>query len=84
MADMPAPPHCSGNWMPIRPSSASFGMSALGNCCASSHSRTNGRISPSANSRTVCRSNCCSSVSWKCTVAQYETTTRNVPELSCR
>ena len=31
--------------MPIRPSAASFGMSSDGKCCASSHSRTCGRIS---------------------------------------
>ena len=54
----PAPPYCSGNWMPISPSAASFGSSSAGKCCASSHSRTCGRISVSANSRTVRRSSC--------------------------
>ena len=49
----PAPPYSSGNWMPISPSAASFGTSSRGKCCASSHSRTCGRISASANSRTV-------------------------------
>ena len=49
---MPAPPYCSGHWMPSRPSAASCGISSAGKCCASSHSRTCGPISVSANSRT--------------------------------
>ena len=41
------------------------GSSSAGKCCASSHSRTCGRISVSANSRTLRRSSSCSSVSRK-------------------
>ena len=41
------------------------GSSSLGKCCASSHSMTWGRISVSANSRTLLRRSVCSSVSAK-------------------
>ena len=63
---MPAPPYASGNCTPIKPSSAIFGSSSSGKCCALSHSITCGRISLSANSRTLRRSSSCSSVSRKC------------------
>src|SRR3990167_10870034 len=53
--------------MPKRPNSASFGARSSAKCAASSHSITCGRISPSANSRTVRRSCSCSSVSLKST-----------------
>src|SRR5262249_47523413 len=43
----------------------SLGTSSLGKCCASSHSRTCGRISVSANSRTLRRSSSWSSVKRK-------------------
>src|SRR3954471_9590580 len=52
---------------PRRPRFASLGISSVGNCDASSHSITCGRISDSANSRTVRRSCCCSSVKEKST-----------------
>src|SRR5215208_6134975 len=48
--------------MPMSPRAASLGTSSPGNCCASSHSRTCGRSSASANSRMLRRSNSCSSV----------------------
>src|SRR5689334_1132730 len=51
--------------MPINPSAASFDSNSRGNCCASSHSRTYGRSSDSANSRTLCRNSCCSEVKSK-------------------
>ena len=44
---------------------ASFGSRSIGKCCASSHSITCGPISASANSRTVRRRSCCSSVGRK-------------------
>src|SRR5208282_945218 len=47
---------------PRKPMSASLGMISDGKCETSSHSITCGAISPSANSRTVRRSCCCSSV----------------------
>src|ERR1700733_1400990 len=59
---MPAPPYFSGKITPRNPISASLGMISEGNFEASSHSMTCGAISPSANSRTVRRSCCCSSV----------------------
>src|ERR1700683_3590097 len=59
---MPAPPYFSGKMTPRNPISASLGMISEGNFEASSHSMTCGAISPSANSRTVRRSCCCSSV----------------------
>src|SRR3984885_8738747 len=59
---MPAPPYFSGKKTPRNPISASLGMISEGNFEASSHSMTCGAISPSANSRTVRRSCCCSSV----------------------
>src|SRR6478736_4679131 len=49
----------------MSPRSASFGKSSIGKCCDSSHSMTCGRISASANSRTVRRSSSCSSVGRK-------------------
>src|SRR3989338_8487786 len=52
---------------PKRPSSASFGTRSSEKCAASSHSITCGRISASANSRTVRHSCSCSSVSLKST-----------------
>ena len=51
-----------GTECPSSPRSASFGSSSLGKCCASSHSMTWGRISVSANSRTLLRRRTCSSV----------------------
>ena len=54
-----------GIWMPSRPRSASAGTTSAGKCWASSHSRTCGRISVSANSRTLLRSSSCSSLSRK-------------------
>src|SRR5262245_34439889 len=45
----------------MRPSPASFGSRFIGNCCASSHAMTCGRISASANSRTLLRRISCSS-----------------------
>src|SRR3990170_5882328 len=62
MADIPAPPYSSGNWMPIRPSSPSRGSRSIGNSCASSQAITCGRMALSANSRTLRRSSSCSSV----------------------
>src|SRR5688572_14063322 len=62
---MPAPPYSSGNWIPISPSAASFGSKSTGNACRSSHSITCGRISASANSRTVRRSSSWSSLKRK-------------------
>src|ERR1043166_909361 len=50
---------------PMKPCSASFGRSSTGKCCDSSHSRTCGAISPSANSRTLILICCCSSLSSK-------------------
>src|SRR5579872_6619836 len=55
--------------MPKRPRSASLGIISEGNWEASSHSMTCGAISDSANSRTVRRSCCCSSVKEKSTIA---------------
>src|SRR5277367_2909432 len=68
---MPAPPYCSGKITPRKPISASLGMISEGNVEASSHSITCGAISPSANSRTVRRRCCCSSVSEKSTIRLY-------------
>src|SRR5215471_11386975 len=65
MYPSPAPPYSSGKMTPSSPISASFGIISIGKCEASSHSITWGAISPSANSRTLRRSCCCSSVSWK-------------------
>src|ERR1700733_10137150 len=60
---MPAPPYFSGKITPRNPITASLGINSEGNFDTSSHSITCGRISPSANSRTVRRNCCCSSVS---------------------
>src|SRR4030095_774213 len=49
----------------MRPSSPIFGNSSFGKCCASSHSMTCGRISASANSRTIRLTCSCSSVKSK-------------------
>src|SRR5262249_23469803 len=54
--------------IPSRPISASLGMISVGKCEASSHSITCGAISPSANSRTLRRNCCCSSVNVKSTI----------------
>src|ERR1700704_1992804 len=62
-----APPYSSGKITPKSPISASFGMISTGKCEASSHSITCGAISPSANSRTLRRNCCCSSVNEKST-----------------
>ena len=70
--DMPAPPNSSANWMPVSPRPASFGSRSMGKCCASSHAITCGRISASANSRTVRRRSCCSSVGRKSTNRMYQ------------
>ena len=51
--------------MPISPSPPASAADRIGKCCASSHSMTCGRISASANSRTVRRSSSCSSVGRK-------------------
>src|SRR6476660_2950332 len=40
MADIPAPPYCSGYWIPINPSAAILGISSIGKCCSASHVRT--------------------------------------------
>src|SRR5688572_5217239 len=48
--------------MPMSPRAASFGIRSAGNSCASSHALTYGRISVSANSRTLRRSSSWSSV----------------------
>src|SRR6202030_3234665 len=60
---IPAPPYFSGKMTPRNPISASLGIISDGNLETSSHSITWGRISASANSRTLRRSCCCSSVS---------------------
>src|SRR5262245_204811 len=60
---MAAPPYASGNWIPMRPSSANFERSSGGKLCASSHALTFGRSSASANSRTLRRRSSCSSLS---------------------
>ena len=59
---------------PSKPSLASLGMISGGKCEASSHSITCGAISASANSRTVRRSCCCSSVSEKSTAPHLDST----------
>src|SRR5690606_540110 len=64
---MAAPPYSAGNWIPSSPRSASFGISSIGKCWASSHSRMCGLISVSANSRTLRRSRRCSSLKQKST-----------------
>src|SRR5580658_432040 len=68
---MPAPPYFSGNITPRKPISASLGMISDGKVESSSHSITWGAISPSANSRTVRRRCCCSSVREKSTICLY-------------
>src|SRR5580692_2942558 len=60
---MPAPPYFSGKITPRNPISASLGIISAGNLETSSHSITWGRISASANSRTVRRNCFCSSLS---------------------
>src|SRR6266478_824740 len=67
MYPRPAPPNCSGKITPSSPISPSFGIISTGKCEASSHSITCGAISPSANSRTLRRNCCCSSVNEKST-----------------
>src|SRR5712692_5992398 len=57
---------------PSRPISARWGIISEGKCEASSHSITWGAISVSANSRTVRRSCCCSSVREKSTGARAQ------------
>src|SRR6185503_12911972 len=64
--------------MPISPSEASVGISSAGKCCSRSHSRTCGRISVSANARTVRRSSSCSSVSRKSIIHDDIRTTRQI------
>src|SRR5215467_4789658 len=62
---MPAPPYSVGKMIPSSPSLPSSLIVANGNSPASSHFITLGRISRSANSRTLfCRCSC-SSFSWK-------------------
>src|SRR6266404_281262 len=69
MYPSPAPPYSSGKITPSSPISPSFGIISIGKCDASSHSITCGPISPSANSRTLRRSCCCSSVKLNSTVS---------------
>src|SRR6266436_7455813 len=69
MYPSPAPPYCSGKITPSSPISPSLGMISMGKYDASSHSITCGPISPSANSRTLRRSCCCSSVNANSTVS---------------
>src|SRR6185437_9406168 len=68
---MPAPPYFSGKMTPRKPISASLGIISEGNWEASSHSITCGAISASANSRTVRRRCCCSSVRENSTIRLY-------------
>src|SRR6266567_847413 len=64
---IPAPPSSAGNTMPISPSLPSSLTVESGKSPASSHLRTCGAISRSANSRTLFFSCSCSSFSWKST-----------------
>src|SRR5690348_13547959 len=68
---MPAPPYFSGKMTPRKPISASLGIISEGNWEASSHCITCGAISASANSRTVRRRCCCSSVRENSTIRLY-------------
>src|SRR6202050_5104523 len=62
---MPGPPYSAGKIVPSKPSLPNSLMVARGNSRASSHSMTWGRISRSANSRTLFLRCSCSSFSWK-------------------
>src|SRR6266700_6123258 len=64
---IPAPPSSAGNTTPSRPSLPSSLTVASGKSPASSHLRTCGAISRSANWRTLFLSCSCSSLSWKST-----------------
>src|SRR5438132_108050 len=68
---IPAPPSSAGNTTPISPSLPSSLIVASGKSPASSHLRTLGPISRSANSRTLFLSCSCSSFSWKSTDLSY-------------
>src|ERR1051325_7052745 len=62
---MSDPPYSTGKMLAISPRRPSSFTVSSGKCEASSHSMTCGRISRSANSRTLLRSCCCSSVNSK-------------------
>ena len=58
----PAPPYSSGIVIPISPSSASSSTRSYGKRCSRSSSCRDGATRSRANSRTVSRTSCCSSV----------------------
>src|SRR6476469_8582373 len=66
---MPAPPYSTGTEMPSRPSSAICGKIVGSNVWARSRSLIRGATSRPAQSRTVCSSKRCSSVSSKSIMA---------------